>query len=140
MKAVSGLNHVTLCCSPGQLATVQDFYEAVLGLKTGPRPSFDFPGAWLYAGQQPIVHLAAVLPEPFAGTDSTSGAPAVLPGAVPSTGAIDHIALRAIATVDEVRTLLRAHDVSFTEAPVPGFPLYQVFCHDPLGVKIELNF
>ena len=42
--------------------TVQ-FYEDVLGFTNGPRPPFNFPGAWLYSGEPsgaaPQRHLAA---------------------------------------------------------------------------------
>jgi hypothetical protein len=43
-------------------------------------------------------------------------------------------------TVDENRAKLTTLGIPFTEAPVPDFPLYQLFLNDPLGVKIELNF
>ena len=59
--AVAGVNHVTLLCSIDQLPSVEHFYKEVLGLRVGPRPAFDFPGTWLYAGEEPIVHLAATL-------------------------------------------------------------------------------
>src|SRR5438128_10023317 len=29
------------------------FYTEIIGLKVGPRPSFDFPGVWLYNGEPP---------------------------------------------------------------------------------------
>ena len=36
--------------------TVQ-FYEDVLGFVNGPRPQFNFPGAWLYSAGHPGLHL-----------------------------------------------------------------------------------
>jgi hypothetical protein len=36
--------------------TVQ-FYEDVLGFVNGPRPPFNFPGAWLYSADHPVLHL-----------------------------------------------------------------------------------
>jgi catechol 2,3-dioxygenase-like lactoylglutathione lyase family enzyme len=36
--------------------TVQ-FYENVLGFVNGPRPAFNFPGAWLYSAGHPVPHL-----------------------------------------------------------------------------------
>ena len=33
------------------------FYEDVLGFMNGPRPPFDFPGAWLYSAGHPVLHL-----------------------------------------------------------------------------------
>ena len=33
------------------------FYREVIGLKEGPRPDFDRPGFWMYAGDKPVVHI-----------------------------------------------------------------------------------
>jgi catechol 2,3-dioxygenase-like lactoylglutathione lyase family enzyme len=140
MTGVAGVNHVTLCCSVDQLPSLEDFYKEVLGLRVGPRPAFDFPGTWLYAGEEPIIHLAATLRQPAVEANSGSSSLAVTPGAAPSTGPIDHVALRAAGSLDEWRRKLVARGIRFAEAPVPEFPLHQFFLHDPLGVKIELNF
>lgn len=140
MRAVGGINHVTLCCSVVQLPSVERFYKDVLGLRVGPRPAFDFPGTWLYAGAEPVIHLAATRREPADTAKPNAPSPAVSPGAAAATGPIDHFALRVAGALDEWRDRLAACGVSFSEAPVPGFPLYQFFLHDPLGVRIELNF
>ena len=139
MTTVGGLSHVTLLCTPGQFPGVLDFYERVIGLAVGPRPSFDFPGAWLYAGKEPIVHLAAVLGQDDTAATTSTSASTALPGASSSTGSIDHVALRVDSTVEACRAKLIASGVEFSEAPVPDFPLYQLFLKDPLGVKLELN-
>ena len=140
MIAVGNINHVTLCCSIEQLPGVEAFYREVLGLRVGPRPAFDFPGAWLYAGDEPIIHLAATRRQAASGKEPNSSSPAVSPGAAVSTGAIDHFALRVAGRLDEWRDRLGARGITFSEAPVPEFLLYQFFLHDPLGVRIELNF
>jgi catechol 2,3-dioxygenase-like lactoylglutathione lyase family enzyme len=119
---------------------VQDFYERVLGLTVGARPSFNFSGSWLYAGNEPIIHLAAVVEEAKTYSGSAPSMPSALPAPISLTGAIDHIALRMDGPVDACRQNLLASKIKFTEAPVPDFPIYQLFLHDPLGVKIELNF
>ena len=36
------------------------WYRDILGLRTGPRPDFPIPGAWLYAEDTAMVHLVAV--------------------------------------------------------------------------------
>ncbi len=36
------------------------WYETFLGLKNGWRPNFSIPGAWMYLGDQPVVHLVHV--------------------------------------------------------------------------------
>ena len=53
--ATSGLNHFTILTDdvPG---TVR-FYSDLLGLHEGERPPLGFPGAWLYAGDQPVLHI-----------------------------------------------------------------------------------
>ena len=33
------------------------FYEDILGFMNGPRPPFDFPGAWLYSAGHAVLHL-----------------------------------------------------------------------------------
>src|SRR5213075_1191956 len=53
--SVSGMNHFTILTDDVE-RTVR-FYGDVLGLKAGWRPPLNFPGAWLYVGEQPIVHV-----------------------------------------------------------------------------------
>ncbi|KEO57282.1 hypothetical protein [Thioclava indica] len=36
------------------------WYRDILGLRTGPRPDFPIPGAWLYAEDTAMLHLVAV--------------------------------------------------------------------------------
>ena len=48
------LDHFTLRTS--RLVETQAFFERVIGLTPGPRPAFAFAGAWLYAGDQPLLH------------------------------------------------------------------------------------
>ncbi|MFT3799735.1 MAG: extradiol dioxygenase [Burkholderiaceae bacterium] len=137
MNAIRGVDHVTLRCAPAQLPSVQAFYERVIGLRAGPRPPFDFPGAWLYAGDVALVHLAAVLDAPIR---TASAIASSRPAAGEATGYIDHFALRIDAAVPDFRARLRDSGVPYAEAPVPGLPLHQIFVVDPLGVKVELNF
>lgn len=122
------LDHFTLRVSPQQLPELLDFYTRVLRLPEGDRPAFPFPGHWLYAGGQAVVHLAGNQPpgelEP----------PPTLP-----TGRFNHISLRA-SGLKSTREHLEALGIEWQEAPVPGMPLYQVFLRDPVGLKIELTF
>jgi len=52
---VGQLDHYNV--STRKLKETVEFYEAVLGFKNGPRPPFNFPGAWLYSGNHPVLHL-----------------------------------------------------------------------------------
>src|SRR5690349_17166239 len=53
---IEGLDHFNL--SPADLERSRRFYKEVLRLVDGDRPMFQQPGAWLYAGTRPIVHLS----------------------------------------------------------------------------------
>ena len=118
--AIDVLEHVTIRCS--DLAQSRRFYSEVLDLTDGERPPFDFPGAWLYAGDTAVIHLVG-------------GRPVNGPG----TGCFDHIGLRA-SDLDGTRARLEDLGIEFTERTVPGLELHQVFVTDPDGVTIELNF
>ena len=104
------------------LGKTVEFYERYVGLKNGDRPPFPFPGAWLYAGEQAVVHIVSESGR----TDHGSGA-------------IDHIAFRCTGLNDTIK-LLKKDGVSHDVRKVPARPLQQVFIHDPDGVMIEMNF
>src|SRR5262249_9716637 len=79
-------------------------------------------GAWLYAGEKPILHLVSETGRNDHGS-----------------GAIDHVAINCAdirATIDQ----LKEDGHPFEVRKVPARPLQQVFIHDPDGVMIELNF
>ena len=124
---VSGLDHFTIRCSEADLEPLRDFYVRHVGLRVGDRPPIPAPGFWLYSEGRPIVHLYAI---GNAGEPPRSGA---------ATGPLDHISFRA-HDLEATRAQLRADGIDFEEAPVPGWPLHQVFLRDPKGLKIELTF
>ena len=51
----TGMNHFTILTDDVP-RTVQ-FYGDLLGLTDGRRPPLGFPGAWLYAGSQAVLHV-----------------------------------------------------------------------------------
>ena len=53
--AVTAMNHFTVLTDDVE-ATVR-FYRDVVGLAQGPRPPLGFPGAWLYTGNQAVLHV-----------------------------------------------------------------------------------
>ena len=53
--SVGVLDHYNV--STRKLDETVHFYESVLGFTNGPRPPFNFPGAWLYSSGRPVLHL-----------------------------------------------------------------------------------
>ena len=120
---IQGIDHVTLRCRPDQLPAMMAFYSDLLGMVEGPRPAFAFPGHWLNLEGRPRIHLAGV-----AGSCGPH-----------ATGSIDHLAFRA-SGLDAMRARLAQRGTPYTEQPVPGLPLLQLFLADPCGAKLELAF
>ncbi|AOZ10172.1 VOC family protein [Cupriavidus malaysiensis] len=116
------------------------FYERVLGFRRGFRPAFDFPGAWLYLGDDEsgfgTVHIIGVDPDSPAGLSAYLG-DRTLPAS--GTGTLDHIAFLATG-VRQMWATLRAAGIPWRDRTVPGLGLHQVFIEDPSGVTIELNY
>jgi catechol 2,3-dioxygenase-like lactoylglutathione lyase family enzyme len=137
--SIARLDHYTLRTT--DLAGAKRFYVEVLGLADGPRPPFDFPGAWLYAGEGeaavPVVHLVGIDPKAPSGLAAYLGETSR--PAQAGTGPIDHIAFVATGWPD-LRARCTALGVPYDQRTVPGLGLHQVFLHDPCGVRIELNY
>ncbi|TPQ33476.1 VOC family protein [Cupriavidus pinatubonensis] len=116
------------------------FYERILGFRRGYRPPFDFPGAWLYMGDDErdygTVHIIGVDPDNPQGLSAYLGDKA-LPAS--GTGTLDHIAFLATG-VRQVWATLRAEGIAWRDRTVPSLGLHQVFIEDPSGVTIELNY
>lgn len=73
---VSTIDHINI--QTRELEGTCRFYEDVLGFKRGFRPTFSFPGAWLYAGERAVVHLIGL-------TESDAAVPK-------GSGSINHVA------------------------------------------------
>lgn len=114
------LDHVNV--RTANLAAMTAWYEDVLGMISGPRPDFAFPGAWLYVGDTAAVHLVGVQ-EPTA-ADATQ---------------IEHFAFSATGMRDLMERL-DAKRVPYTLDPVPGFPVVQINLHDFDGNHIHIDF
>src|SRR3954463_15725496 len=114
----TAMNHFTILTDDVQ-RTVR-FYEDVLGLKDCPRPPFEFPGAWLYADEQPILHVIGGR----AGDELKSGV-------------IDHMAFSAKGLSDTL-ALLSARNITHTCRKQAGSGVWQVFFFDPNGARVEL--
>ncbi len=112
------------------------WYEDVLGLREGPHPDFKFPVAWLYLGDEDVLHLteggAAV-------SDNRMRYLGQQSQATHGSGVVDHVAFRA-SGLREMLTHLKAKGIAFTQRQVSGQGLFQLFLIDPNSVKIELNY
>ena len=119
--AVAAIDHYTILTA--DLEATRRFYCGLLGLSEGPRPPFDFPGAWLYAGGQPVVHI-------IAGREFSAN----------GTGAVDHVAFKAEGDPDALFKKLEGEGYRVSSRIVPRSKIRQLFCRDPSGVQVELNF
>jgi catechol 2,3-dioxygenase-like lactoylglutathione lyase family enzyme len=117
--AIHGLNHFTVLTE--DLDGSIEFYQSVLGLAPGWRPPFPFPGAWLYCGTVPLLHIVAGR------------------GVPDSQGVIDHIAFTA-ANLGQTISTLRSRGIGYTLRRQPSTGEWQIFFHDPNGARVELDF
>ena len=122
-----GLQHYTIC--PVDLEATKDFYVNALGLEVGYRPPLSFPGYWLWSAGVPTVHLIGPRQGDEAKPPRKSG----------PTGQLDHIAF-GCSDLKGVRARLQASGVEFREQLLPRDGNTQIFCYDPDGVGVELNF
>jgi len=116
------------------LARAMRFYEDVLGFHPGPRPPFNFAGAWMYTAPAAGEHAGRAIVHLIHDDGALRAA-----NCTGSTGALDHIAFAA-SSIGALHTRLERLGVVFRERMVPKLGLHQVFIKDPDGVTIELNY
>ncbi|MGI9509698.1 MAG: VOC family protein [Geminicoccaceae bacterium] len=119
---LGALDHVNV--RTRNLDKMVDWYRRILGMTSGKRPGFSFPGAWMYAGDKPVVHLV--------GVDRT------LP-AHQDDLRLEHFALSA-GGLGEFLAHLKAEHIDYKLAKVPDFPIVQVNIWDPDGNHIHIDF
>lgn len=118
---IVGINHVTLSAADPKKTLA--FYVDVLGLTVGQRPDLGFAGAWLYAGgAQAVLHLYFDRPVPS-----------------PPHGIIDHVAFTA-RDLRAVKARFDRSGVAYVLRQQAGAGTWQLFCQDPDGAKVELDF
>jgi catechol 2,3-dioxygenase-like lactoylglutathione lyase family enzyme len=117
--AIQGMNHFNVLTD--KLEESRKFYTGVLGFTEGPRPPLSFGGAWMYAGGEPVLHIseAKLPPDP--------------------AGVLDHLAFTASDLKGTVARL-KAHSIEYTLRQQVGTRIWQIFCSDPCGAKVELDF
>jgi hypothetical protein len=92
-------------------------------LKPGYRPDFPLPGTWLYANDEPVVHLILA-----------SG------GSVDRRSeTIDHVGFR-LRCYDDYRHKLEALGVSYSKMELPELGARCLFVRTPTGILLELVF
>jgi len=121
MKIVK-LDHVNIRTT--NLAAMIDWYVDTLGLHSGARPNFPFNGAWLYAGDAPIIHLVEV-------DNEAVGSEAKLK--------LEHFALKGTGRT-EFEAQLENSGETFEVRKLPEFNLAQYYVWDPDGNRIHVDF
>ena len=118
--AIVGMNHFTVLTK--SLDDTRDFYIELLGLSEGQRPDLGFPGVWLYAGGQAVLHVIAGR-------------------ALPSDprGVLDHMAFSA-KDLPAIVGKLKARGIAYDLRRQPESGTWQLFCFDPNGARVELDF
>ena len=115
------LDHVNIRTT--NLDAMSAFYEDVLDLKRGKRPSFEFGGAWHYCGKHPVVHIVETAKK-FK-TDEAQ---------------VEHFAFRSNGTVKAFQKKMRDTDTPYNVVPLTEINMIQVNVFDPDGNKIEIQF
>ena len=117
---IVGMNHFTVIAEDA--TKTLDFYVGLLGLRVGPRPDLGFDGAWLYGdAPQALLHLYFDRKPP-----------------AQRAGVIDHMAFTAKG-LKEVKARFDAAGWKYDLRRQAG-ALWQLFCHDPNGARVELDF
>ena len=118
---VRKLDHVNV--HTANLDTMVEWYGRVLGMGSGDRPPFPFPGAWLYCGGEPTVHLV--------GVEQVQKTEGLLQ--------LEHFAFSATGLKEFVGRLARDR-VRYEARKVPRSGAVQVNVWDPDGNHIHVDF
>ena len=118
--AITGMNHFTVLTD--DVERTVEFYRSTVGMEPGPRPDFDFPGAWLYIDASPILHIIGGRPKEQL-----------------KPGVLDHMAFSATGLVPTLQRLDQL-GIHYAHRRQMGPGTWQVFFFDPNGARVELDF
>ncbi|MEL7465175.1 MAG: VOC family protein [Pseudomonadota bacterium] len=121
MTGISRLDHVNLRTS--RLAEQIAWYRDILGFEEGPRPGFPFPGAWMYRGDQALVHLVGVEAEPAGDADLK----------------MEHVAFSS-SGLAAFKARLEERDVEYQEIVIADFGITQINVWDADGNHLHIDF
>ena len=119
---IERMDHFTIVTKDAE-ATAR-FYGEMLGFTSGPRPTFGFPGVWLYNGERPILHVIQK--------------PAIPEGG----GVLDHMAFWGTdlpGYIAKLKSKGLTYDLRRLPPGGPGAGVWQLFFHDPNGAKVEID-
>jgi catechol-2,3-dioxygenase len=122
---VRAFDHYNLRAPRALLDELCAFYRDVVGLTVGPRPPFRRFGYWLYAGERPVLHLGEADPGEVCETRVS--------------GTFNHASFDCTGKL-ELEARLARHGVEYRTARVPLTGQVQLFCRDPAGNGVELQF
>ena len=117
---IVAMNHFTVLTK--DLDATRDFYIGLFGLTEGQRPDLGFPGVWLYAGGQPVLHVIAGRPLP-----------------PDPRGVLDHMAFSA-KDLPATAGKLKGRGIAYDLRRQAESGTWQLFCFDPSGARVELDF
>lgn len=120
---VRRLDHVNIQTT--QVVTMVDWYSDILGLRIGPRPDFQFPGAWIYAGDCAVIHLVGHDGNLAVGSDEKLK--------------LEHFALTAMGRADfEAKLLNQA--IPYKRLVLNEMRIIQFHLRDPDGNHVHIDF
>ena len=122
-RSVVGLDHVTI--RTRDLPAARDFFIKVFDLAEGTRPAAiqRVPGHWLYASDQPLVHLIGSHGD---GVDQ-------------SAEAIDHVGIR-LTGYSEFKERLERLGIQYSAMDLPEINERRIFFRTPGGPLLETVF
>jgi len=135
--SLTALHHCSIRNEKEKMDVTKDFYVDILGMKVGERPPFDFPGYWLYVGEQAVIHIVGIDPNDPQGLLDYLGEDRI--ESLEGGGAVDHLAFHSDEP-DELVARLKEREYLFFQRKVPEMNLHQIFVKDPNDITIELNY